>query len=36
MAVSLANISGDIGSAVSVAGSATTWSGSATLKVQFA
>jgi hypothetical protein len=29
MAVSMANISGDIGSAVSVAGGATTWSGSA-------
>lgn len=29
MAVSIANISGNIGSAVSVAGSATTWSGSA-------
>lgn len=29
MAVSIANISGNIGSSVSVAGSATTWSGSA-------
>lgn len=29
MAVSMANISGDIGSAVSVVGGATTWSGSA-------